>query len=142
MCLSPRGHRKEEKASVSFITFRKYFPYGQRLGQRQHYLGQIGPPCTLPEVTSKCCRKGVRTLTSISQSSVPLAQIRFLNKMWAQRLCCFSTGFNSHRPLQCGQLFFQIVRVYGCHGQDYYPRQIRRKTAGVLKGNFVPSVSP
>nr|XP_048307162.1 testis anion transporter 1 isoform X3 [Myodes glareolus] len=40
------------------------------------------------------------------------------------------------------QLFFQIVRVYGCRGQNYYPRQIRRKTAGVMvllmvkMGNF------
>ncbi|XP_027244850.1 testis anion transporter 1 isoform X3 [Cricetulus griseus] len=44
----------------------------------------------------------------------------------------FQPGFDSHRPLQRGQLLFQMLCVYRCHGQDYYPRQIWRKTAGVM----------
>nr|XP_042121781.1 testis anion transporter 1 isoform X2 [Peromyscus maniculatus bairdii] len=38
-------------------------------------------------------------------------------------------GLNSHRPLQRGQLLFQVLCVHGSHGQDYYPGQVWRKTA-------------
>nr|XP_038954630.1 testis anion transporter 1 isoform X10 [Rattus norvegicus] len=41
----------------------------------------------------------------------------------------FQPGFNSHWPVQLGQLLLQMLCVYGRDGQDYYPGQVWRKTA-------------
>lgn len=73
--------------------------------------------------------------------TVLLVQIRFLNRKWAQRLCCFFAGFNSHWPVQLGQLLLQMLCVYGRDGQDYYPGQVWRKTAGVLERSPTPRCS-
>ncbi|XP_038954625.1 testis anion transporter 1 isoform X9 [Rattus norvegicus] len=43
----------------------------------------------------------------------------------------FQPGFNSHWPVQLGQLLLQMLCVYGRDGQDYYPGQVWRKTAAL-----------